>query len=116
MEKVYPFADYLRKLSKETGSCGVVDFDVREFGVWDVWGSEPYQLCSEQLNEITGGSEYARWTLEYGDVRLTDIPKELMSEQAKDERVAWLEGKLSEKTRKMMNIPDLTELLQGDTQ
>ena len=94
---VTPFADYLRKLGKDLRSSGKVDFSpetklhvaVGELDV--IWGADPYQVCRDELNEITGGSESACSALAYGDVQLSDIPKELMTPDAKEKRVAWLE-------------------------
>ena len=117
--EVTPFADYLCKFSKELGISGIIDFGS---GVSDEpWGAEPYQICGNELNEITGGSKCARWALEHGDVRLSEIPKELMLEQAKDRRMDWLESKLSDKTREIMEEHErlknlFTKFLEGDTQ
>ncbi len=117
--EVAPFADYLCKFSEDLRISGIVDFGS---GVSDdPWGSEPYQICRNELNEITGGSKYARWALEHGDVRLSEIPKELMPEQAKDRRIDWLESKLSDKTREIMEEHEkfenlLEKFIKGDTQ
>lgn len=115
--EVTPFADYLYKFSKDLGISGIVDFGS---GVADdPWGTEPYQICRNELNEITGGSKYARWALEHGDVRLSEIPKELMPEQAKGRRIDWLENKLNDKTREIMEEREhfenfLENFIKGD--
>lgn len=117
--EVTPFADYLCKFSEDLGISGIVDFGS---GVADdPWGTEPYQICRNELNKITGGSKYARWALEHGDVRLSEIPKELMPEQAKDSRIDWLENKLSDKTRETMEKHEefetwFAKFIEGDTQ
>lgn len=51
------------------------------------------------MDELTGGSKYARWALVHGDVQLSKIPKDLLKPEAKDDRIAWLESKLSDKVR-----------------
>ena len=96
--KVAPFADYLHHLAEELGIPDVFKSgaDMPD----DLWGAEPYQPCQDELNEITGGSKHARWALENGDVRLSDIPKELMPKQARDKRIDWLESRLSDRTQK----------------
>ena len=110
--EVAPFADYLSKLSEDFGISGIVDFGS---GVTDEpWGTEPYQLCRNALDKITGGSEQALWALEYGDVRLFDIPKELLSEQADDSRVKWLENKLSDKTREIIKKQEQLGIISLD--
>ena len=117
--EVTPFADYLCKLSEELGISGIVDFGS---GVSDdPWGAEPYQICRNQLSEITGSSKDARWALEHGDVRLSEIPRELMPEKAKDRRIEWLESKLSDKTRETMEEHErlkslFAKFLKGDAQ
>ena len=117
--EVTPFADYLFKFSEDLGISGIVNFGS---GVADdPWGTEPYQICRNELNEITGGSKYARWALEHGDVRLSEIPKELMLEQVEDRRIDWLESKLSDKTREIMEEHErfenlLEKLIKGDAQ
>ncbi len=115
--EVTPFADYLCKFSKDLGISGIVDFGS---GVADdPWGTEPYQICRNELNEISGDSKYARWALEHGDVRLSDIPRELMAKQARDRRIDWLENKLSDKTREIMEERErfenlLEKFIKGD--
>ena len=100
--EVTPFADYLWKLSEDLELAGKVDFGSGIFD--DLWGAEPYQVCGNELREITGGSKCAKWALQYGDVRLSDIPNELMSEESKDRRIEWLESRLSDQTREIMEI------------
>ena len=117
--EVTPFADYLCNFAENLGISGIVDFGS---GVADdPWGAEPYQICQNELNEITGGSKYARWALEHGDVRLSEIPRELMTKQAKGRRIDWLESKLSDKTREIMEEHErfenlLEKFLKGDAQ
>lgn len=66
-------------------------------------------MFREELNRAASTSERARWALEYGEANLFDMPQELrldlqadLEEDAEDrqrrlnERVRWLEGKLSE--------------------
>ena len=105
---VTPFADYLCKLANDLEISGKVNFfpettsdiAVGEFDM--LWGTEPYQVCREELEQIAGGSESASSALAHGDVRLSDIPKELMPPDAKDKRVAWLEERGAEGTRQRL--------------
>ena len=106
---VTPFADYLCKLANDLEISGKVDFfpettsdvAVGEFDMlWGLWGTEPYQVCREELEQIAGESESASSALAHGDVRLSDIPKELMPPDAKDKRVAWLEERGAEGTKR----------------
>lgn len=98
-----PFATYLRKMAEDLGTEGIVDFDQSDSAVGpplsNIWGAESYVVCRDTLDELTGGSKYARWALVHGDVQLSKIPKDLLKPEAKDDRIAWLESKLSDKVR-----------------
>ena len=97
-----PFADYLRKLAKDMEMVGTIDLPSYSFeavGLGTIWGAEPYAVCRDRLDELTGGSKYARWALMHGDVQLSKIPRDLLKPEAKDARVAWLESKLSDDVR-----------------
>lgn len=101
-----PFADYLRKLAKELDNGGVVEIDPGgdkslDWGV--SWNFPDYVVCRDELDTLTGGSDTAKFALQTGDVRLADIPEELLAEEATDERVKWLEAR----------APSLDELLDG---
>ena len=111
LDEVTPFSDYLCKLANDLEISGAID--VREapwpVGVrWNDFDQDggTYQVCRDVLEAITGGSKVARWVLAHGDVRLSDIPKELMKPDAKEERVAWLEEKESEATRQQRESED----------
>lgn len=100
---VTPFADYLCDLAADIGP-GAVSFGP-DLVLDDYWGVEPYEICGDELDEVTGGSKRAKWALEYGDVRLPDIPFFLNLEDDpkwKKLRTLWLESKLSDDARKQM--------------
>ena len=104
-----PFAAYLRKMADDLGAEGTVDFDRSDFAVgWfsPIWGAEPYAVCRDTLGELTGGSKYALWALVHGDVQLSEIPEDLLRPEAKDDRVAWLESKLSDDVRDREDAAD----------
>lgn len=69
-------------------------FDVPEVVLTEPWGAEPYVVCGDELERMTGGSRKARWALSYGDVRLSEIPAELLPDEATERRVEWLESRL----------------------
>ena len=97
--KANPFCEYLNKVAMDLG----LEKDIRVDWDESPWGSYVF-LYYEKFEEIVGDSEEAFQALAYGDVRLSEIPKELMPErdadERKDERIQWLEDKLSDKTRK----------------
>ena len=95
--EVAPFADYLCKLANDLEISGKVDFPLAApFSATVGWGIKSYQVCRNELEEITGKSEGACSALVHGDVKLSDIPKELMAPEAKEQRTAWLERRESE--------------------
>ena len=98
-----PFQDYLAGLATDLEGRDLVDFTAGDRITPDpYWGIEPYRLFPEQLEKLTGGSDRARWALEYGDVRLSSIPERLLEDAATDERVQWLESRLSDEVRTFM--------------
>ena len=104
-----PFADYLCKLAKDLKIDGIVGFasdEATDFistvGYETIWGAEPYLVCVTELAELTGDSKLARWALAHGDVRLSQLPKELLEPEAKGARVQWIESKASDQTRTQM--------------
>ena len=121
-----PFASYLRKLEDELDITGVayVDSDYLRFG-WPLKFPD-YNICRDELDGIANGSHFAQIALEAGDVRLSEIPEELMAEDAGEERAKWIKDKLSDTRkdvekemvdiiRKIRNIPegDFEESIEG---
>ncbi len=108
---VNPFADYMCKLANDIDQPDIIRFkeseapeDPEDFLPplvfrHEIYGVKPFRLCPKEMDEITGSSKFAQWALVCGDVRISDIPHELMSEDAKEERVKWLEGRLSSQAR-----------------
>ncbi len=101
-----PFMDYLAILSKD--DLKLDDLEINHVSVVDNWlvrEDDPntwkadYSLCGKELKEIAGNSWKAKGALRQGDVRLSDIPEELMTEERKDERVKWLESKYKRNKR-----------------
>ena len=102
------FHDYLCALAADLSP------DLVEPMVVQLWSAPQGRVCEKYLtDDITGGSITARWALEYGDAHLDDIPEELRSEEAKGERVKWLESQLREETKQMIGQRWATELPVG---
>ena len=83
-----PFASYLRKLEAELAIPGVVDID--DSGI----KFPTYDICRDEFDGIANGSNYAKMALKTGHVRISEIPKELMAEDAGEERAKWLEERM----------------------
>ena len=67
------------------------------------WGVMNYMICRDELVEISGDSLGALFALVRGDVRLPEIPGELMGEQAKGKRAEWLESRMSDETQEIVD-------------
>lgn len=85
-----PFASYLRKLVEDLKSPGIVDVEDS-----DLWLKFPnYDICRDEIKRIANRSPDAKMALETGHARLSQIPDELMAEDAGEERAKWLKEKL----------------------
>ncbi len=89
-----PFTHYLRKLAEELAASGVVDVDSGVLSLASNFKFPHYDICSDELDRIANGSSTARICLETGYARISEIPEELMAEDAGEEREKWLEDKL----------------------
>ena len=85
-----PFASYLRKLEAELDIT--VDSDYLLFG--SPLKFPNYDICCDELDSIANGSSSAKVALETGHARLSEIPEELMAEDAGEERAKWLGDRL----------------------
>lgn len=89
-----PFAAHLHQLADALDRRSVVDTKAG-LSYGSTYGKFPdYDICPEELNDLANGSADARRALETGFVRLSDIPVELQGEDAGEERAAWLEERL----------------------
>ena len=86
-----PFASYLRRLKAELDIPSVVDVDSGDLMFGSPLKFPNYDICRDELDDIANGSEYAKKALETGQVRLSEIPKYLMAEDAGGTRAGWLE-------------------------
>ena len=96
-----PFADYMRKLANDIDQPDIISFEDSDNSLilgyrHEIYGVEPFRLCGKDIDEIAGNSKYAQWALLAGDARISDIPQALLSEEAKDQRIEWLEDRLSD--------------------
>ena len=105
-----PSADYLRMLVEELepfwGELGDSDAGPGRirFETYDRTGAvaprvPQYSVCGDDLHEIAEPHSDALYALHAGDAHLSDIPNELLADEAAEERRAWLEDRLSPKSR-----------------
>ena len=89
-----PFACYLRKLADDLGSPGLVDLACVDLSYGSPLKFPDYDICGDEVDVVSNGSSDARRALEIGATRLSEIPDDLMGEDAGEERAAWLEARL----------------------
>ena len=91
-----PFIEYLQKLAEDLDIPGIeVDEGFVSSSVLD--GMPRYSVCKDELDRIAT-NPLAYFVLLHGDVRLSDIPENLESDDAAKEREEWLASKVSKNT------------------
>ena len=101
-----PFVSYLRSLKNELAVPSVVDVDRGDLTLAPQFRFPDYDISTDELDGIANGSEKAKWALETGYARLSEIPEELQEEDAGEKRAKWLEDRL----------PDVySRLLEGES-
>lgn len=104
-----PFADYLRELAVTIDDPEIVQlFDWVNYGPLEDFPG--FKVWERELDTIAAGSWKAAFALEKGYARVSDIPDELMSDEAAPQRAAWLEQRLPEELQNASEADDL-ELL-----
>ena len=96
-----PFASYLRTLKAKLSITDDDKVKVGEEKDGDLVFGSPlkfpdYDVCYDELDRIANDSSSAKVALEAGHVKLSEIPEELMAEDASEERAKWLRDKLSD--------------------
>ena len=112
-----PFTYYLRKLANELNIPGVVDVDGGVLSIASNFKFPHYDICSEELDHIANSSQDAKKALEIGFARLSEIPDELMAEDASEKRAKWLTEKLPdilERDKEGVIAEFIATSLQGD--
>lgn len=89
-----PFASYLRQLKAELDITGVVDVDSGDLRFGSPLKFPDYDICRDELDGIANGSASAKVALETGHVRISEIPEELMAEDAGEKRANWFGDRL----------------------
>ena len=99
-----PFADYLAKLADELGVQAQIEIDPSQHGRVASLPCVPgYRVCGEDLSDIARLDSDAAYALQVGDVRLSEIPDELAGADKDEDRLEWLEGRLSSESRKWLD-------------
>lgn len=99
-----PFADYLRKLADDIGKPEAIDLDPLWHGrVGAQPGNPGYRIYTEDLERIGPLNGDAMYALHVADAHISEIPTELMADDAEDSRCQWLEGRLSPESRRWLD-------------
>ena len=109
-----PFASYLRKLKAKLDITDDDKVKVGEEKDGDLVFGSPlkfpdYDICCDELDSIANGSTNAKRALTTGYARVSEIPEELMAEDAGEKRAEWLEDRLPD-IFKEKEIEDLAEI------
>lgn len=105
-----PFADYLRKFANDLGRPELVDLDASSHGrIPSLPGLPAYRIYTEELRRLAPIDSRAMYALHSGDARISDIPDELMADDAEEHRRKWLEEQLSPQSRQWLD--DFAELI-----
>lgn len=107
-----PFTYYLRKLAEELTIPNIVDVDSGVLSIASDFKFPHYDICSDELDRIANGSSTARICLETGYARISEIPEELMAEDAGEEREKWLEDKLLNVIKEILEKDERHILIQ----
>ncbi len=102
-EEENPLADYLRKLADDLAVPDIVKVDVGELDVELNFRFPKYEVWPEELANIANGSLKCRLALEFGLLRISEIPDDLMGSNTKKERQQWIEDRLPEKLKDSKN-------------
>lgn len=86
-----PFVSYLRKLADDLAIPDVVSVEPDDLSFGSPLKFPDYDVC---LKELDSDEDIVRLCLIAGRVRLSDMPEELMAEDAQEERKKWLEDNL----------------------
>jgi transcriptional regulator with XRE-family HTH domain len=116
-----PFADFLKHLAAKV-EAKTISFD--ENPGWKTSEGLPeYRIGAEIIDDLTGDDPDAEYALLRGHARLKDFPQELLGEEKKTERIAWMIARIpkeemekrkaeQEKFSALMADPDLSDLIQ----
>lgn len=86
-----PFARYLALLAAKHAR------DLIEVEHYDPDAALPsYMIRTDKIERLTGGDDRARYALAHGYALKRDIPAELLGDDAKERRVAWLAKRVPE--------------------
>jgi transcriptional regulator with XRE-family HTH domain len=95
-----PFADYLRCLCKDIDESAL-EIDPLGQGEWKADDCMPdYHIAPDDFEVITDGDEWAKFAIERGHARISEIPAELFKPDQRIERVEWIVSHIPEAVRK----------------
>ena len=58
-------------------------------------------MCPDDFKKFTNGNIEIEFALEWGHIRIDQVPEELWAEDAVDERLKWLEDRIPDELRKL---------------
>jgi transcriptional regulator with XRE-family HTH domain len=86
-QRANTFADFLRQFARDLNMTTVTFYDDDDLGID---GLPRYDFDDTFLRKVTGGDREAWFALRRGHVRWRDIPRDLMSPERREDRIAWI--------------------------
>lgn len=89
-----PFADFLDHLANKI-EAKTISFD-RTYGWKTSEGLPNYRIGADIISKLTGDDPHAEYALLRRHVRLEEVPDDLLGEEKKAERIAWMIERIPE--------------------
>ncbi len=88
------FVAYLTELADKV--------DAGNINIESEWGYDfpSYEIGGSVIEEVTGDDRWAGYAMSRGHARIKDIPEDLLGEDRKDDRIAWMASRIPENERK----------------
>ncbi len=110
-----PFAEYLRQFAADLDTPGIVA-TTADLNYGSPYGKfTGYEICSDEVDRLAGGSADARRALETGHARLPEIPEELALEETGQRRAEWLSEKLPEAYRNLQESDPMATMARFES-
>lgn len=109
-----PFSAFLRDYAKGFGKTQIyIQPDSYGDSSRMTDGTLEYRIGEQLIDEICGGSPWARRAIQSGLININEIPKELLAEGQTNERIAYLKARISTNDRKEMARQEIDMLNQS---
>ena len=98
-----PFVDYLRTLATR------IEFDDNQIDIdSDIFSDDlpDYRIGASVVEKTAGDDRQAYYAMSRGHAKVKDIPEDLLGEDRKDERIAWMILRIPDKEREALEAEE----------